>query len=117
MTYNVTLMVMDRVVDITPDSYGHYNYLIKNYKDVNNLIDVHNTSLSTINDIASYIYRNPDAYSYTITGGSLATPFEERFDNLLAGWAIDMNVSVGNVNPICAINLNSNLANGGDATC
>jgi hypothetical protein len=117
MTYNVTLMVMDRVVDITPDSYGHYNYLLKNYKDVNNLIDVHNTSLSTINDIASYIYRNPDAYSYTITGGSLATPFEERFDNLLAGWAIDMNVSVGNVNPICAINLNSNLANGGDATC
>jgi hypothetical protein len=117
MTYNISLLVMDRVVDITDNSYGHYNYLVKNYKDVNNLIDVHNTSLSTINDIASYIYRNPDAYSYTITGASLATPFEERFDNLLAGFAIDMNISVGNVNPMCAISLSDTKANGGDDVC
>jgi hypothetical protein len=117
MTYNVTLMVMDRVVDITDTSYGHYNYLVKNYKDVTNIADVHNTSLATINDIASYIYRNPDAYSYTIAGSSLATPFEERFNNLLAGWAIDLNVSVGNVNPMCAISLSDNKANGGDDVC
>jgi hypothetical protein len=108
---------MDRVVDITDTSYGHYNYLVKNYKDVTNIADVHNTSLATINDIASYIYRNPDAYSYTITGGSLATPFEERFNNLLAGWAIDMNISVGNVNPMCAISLSDTKANGGDDVC
>jgi hypothetical protein len=117
MQYNVTLMVMDRVVDVTDSSFGHYNYLLKNYKDVTNLIDVHNTSLSTLNDIVSYIYRNPDAYQYNVIGDSLATPFEERFNNLLAGWAIDMNISVGNTNPMCAISLNTNLANGGDDVC
>jgi len=115
--YNVTLLVMDRVVDVTDNSYGHYNYLLKNYKDVTNLIDVHNTSLSTLNDITSYIYRNPQSYQYNVIGDSLATPFEERFDNLLAGWAIDLNISVGNVNPMCAIEISDNQANGGDNVC
>jgi hypothetical protein len=71
----------------------------------------------TINDITSYIYRNPDAYQYNVIGSSLATPFEERFQNLLAGWAIDMNISVGNTNPMCAISLTDNLAAGGDVSC
>lgn len=117
MTYNVTLLVMDRVQDITQDSVGPYNTIVKNYKDVTNILDVWNTSLMTINDITSYIYRNPDAYSYNVIGSSLATPFDERFDNLLAGFSIDMNVAVGNTNPICAISLSDSLANGGDNVC
>ena len=117
MTYNVTFMVMDRVQDITQDSVGPYNTMIKNYKDVTNILDVWNTSLMTVNDIVSYIYRNPDAYSYNVVGSSLATPFDERFDNLLAGFSVDMNISVGNTNPICAISLSDTLANGGDVVC
>jgi hypothetical protein len=117
MTYNVTLLVMDRVQDITQDSAGPFNSITKNYKDVTNLLDVWNTSLMTINDVASYIYRNPDAYQYNVIGSSLATPFDERFDNVLAGWSIDMNISVGNTNPMCAIDLSTSLANGGNETC
>jgi hypothetical protein len=117
MTYNVTLLVMDRVQDITQDSAGPFNSITKNYKDVTNLLDVWNTSLMTINDITSYIYRNPDAYQYNVIGSSLATPFDERFDNVLAGWSIDMNISVGNTNPMCAIDLSTSLANGGNETC
>jgi hypothetical protein len=117
MTYNVTLLVMDRVNDITQDSAGPFNSITKNYKDVTNLLDVWNTSLMTINDITSYIYRNPDAYQYNVIGSSLATPFDERFDNVLAGWSIDMNISVGNTNPMCAISLSTSLANGGNETC
>ena len=117
MTYNVTLLVMDRVNDITQDSAGPFNSITKNYKDVTNLLDVWNTSLMTINDITSYIYRNPDAYQYNVIGSSLATPFDERFDNVLAGWSIDMNISVGNTNPMCAISLSTSLVNGGNETC
>jgi hypothetical protein len=117
MTYNVTLLVMDRVNDITQDSAGPFNSITKNYKDVTNLLDVWNTSLMTINDVVSYIYRNPDAYQYNVIGSSLATPFDERFDNVLAGWSVDMNISVGNTNPMCAISLSNNLANGGNESC
>jgi hypothetical protein len=117
MTYNVTLMVMDRVVEVEDVSVGSFNTIDKDYKGYSNVLDVWNTSLMTINDITSYIYRNPDAYQYNVIGASLATPFEERFQNLLAGWAIDMNISVGNTNPMCAISLSTDLANGGNETC
>ena len=117
MLYNVTLMVMDRVADIDPDSYGNYNNLLKNYKDVTNIIDVHNTSLMTLNDIVSYVYRDPQAGELIVNGSSLATPFEERFDDLLAGWAIDMNIAVGNTQDMCAIVISDALANGGDNVC
>ena len=117
MTYNVTLMVMDRVVEVEDVSVGMFNTIDKDYRGYSNVADVWNTSLMTINDITSYIYRNPDAYQYSVVGSSLATPFEERFQNLLAGWAIDLNISVGNENPMCAISLTDNLAAGGDVSC
>ena len=117
MTYNVTFMVMDRVVEVEDVSVGKFNEIYKDYRGYSNVADVWNTSLMTINDITSYIYRNPDAFQYNVIGASLATPFEERFQNLLAGWAIDMNIAVGNTNPICAISLSDNLAAGGDVVC
>jgi hypothetical protein len=117
MTYNVTFMVMDRVVEVEDVSVGQYNTIDKNYKGYSNVLDVWNTSLLTINDVVSYIYRNPDAYQYNVIGSSLATPFEERFQNLLAGWAIDMNIAVGNPNNMCVVDLSTNLAAGGDVSC
>jgi hypothetical protein len=117
MTYNVTFMVMDRVVEVEDVSVGQYNTIDKDYRGYSNITDVWNTSLLTINDVVSYIYRNPDAYQYNVIGPSLATPFEERFQNLLAGWAIDMNISVGNPNDMCVIDLSTNLAAGGNVSC
>jgi hypothetical protein len=117
MTYNVTFMVMDRVVEVEDVSVGKFNTIEKDYRGYSNVSDVWNTSLLTINDVVSYIYRNPNAYQYNVIGSSLATPFEERFQNLLAGWAIDMNIAVGNPNDMCVINLSDILAAGNDPTC
>lgn len=117
MTYNITLMVMDRVQDIVPESTGAFNQKVYTYKDITNIIDVHNSTLLTLNDIISYITRNATAADYSVVGSNLCTPFEERFSNLLAGWAVDMNIAVGNPNDMCVINLNSTLASGGDVTC
>jgi hypothetical protein len=117
MTYNVTFMVMDRVVEVEDVSVGKFNTIDKDYRGYSNVSDVWNTSLLTINDVVSYIYRNPSAYQYNVIGSSLATPFEERFQNLLAGWAIDMNIAVGNPNDMCVINLSDILAAGNDPTC
>jgi len=117
MTYNVTFMVMDRVADIIPDSVGSFNTKSYDYKGITNIVDVHNSCLLTLNDIISYIYRNPDSFQFSVIGSSLATPFEERFSNLLAGWAVDMNISVGNPQDMCVINLSTTLAEGGTASC
>jgi hypothetical protein len=117
MTYNVTFMVMDRVVEVEDVSVGKFNEIYKDYRGYSNVNDVWNSSLLTINDVVSYIYRNPDAYQYNVIGSSLCTPFEERFQNLLAGWAIDMNIAVGNPNDMCVIDLSAALAAGSDPTC
>jgi len=117
MTYNITFMVMDRVVEVEDVSVGRFNTITKDYRGYSNVVDVWNSTLLTINDVVSYVYRNPDAYQYNVIGSSLCTPFEERFSNLLAGWAIDMNVAVGNPNDMCVIDLSAALAAGGDPTC
>jgi hypothetical protein len=117
MTYNVSLLVMDRVVEVTDQSEGHFNEITKDYKGFTNVIDVHNSTLYTINDIISYIYRNPQALDYNVTTSALVTPFEERFSNLLAGWAADINVTVGNIQPMCAITISDSQAEGNQDAC
>lgn len=117
MTYNCTLMVMDRVVEVDYDSTGPYNSLEYDYRMTSNIFDVYNTSLSTVNDIVSYIYRNPDAMDYNVTTSALVTPFEERFSNLVAGMAAEVNITVGNTQPMCVISLSANQALGGQDAC
>jgi hypothetical protein len=117
MTYNATLFVMDRANEITINSFGQYNDYFKDWKGIDNSQDVWNTSLSTINDIISYIYRNPQALDYQVVGSVIATPFEQRFDSLLWGFAADMNISVGNVQDMCVIDINNFEAQGGEQAC
>jgi len=42
MTYNVNLIVMDRVTDVTQDSTGKFNSITKDYKGITHLLDVWN---------------------------------------------------------------------------
>lgn len=117
MTYNITLMAMDRVVEVADLSSGNFNAIVKDFKGYSNIVDVHNSTLLTINDILSYVYRNPQALDYNITTSALVTPFEERFSNLIAGWAADLNVTVGNVQPMCVIDINNSQATGNQNAC
>jgi hypothetical protein len=119
MTYAGNLLVMDVVRNIqqVADSTGNYNVLVEDYKTNTNIIDVHSSTLSTCNDIYSYIYRNPEALSYNIYGDVVVTPFDDRFDNALAGQAMAFRITVGNDNNICVVDLDVNLADGGQPAC
>jgi hypothetical protein len=114
MVYNINLIVMDRVVNVTAESSGIYNELLRNYKDVTNVDDVWNTSLMTLNDIVSYVTRNPQALDYQINTDVNAVPFTEKFDNTLSGWQAVLNISVANTANICSvINISDVEAAGG----
>ena len=84
---------------------------------IDNAQDVWNTTLLTINDIISYIYRNPQAYPYNIIGSTLCTPFEQRFDSYMWGWAADMNIAVGNPQDMCVIQISDLEATGNEEQC
>lgn len=117
MVYNLSLFVMDRVNDVQQNSYGHYNEFYKDWKGIDNSQDVWNTTLLTINDIVSYIYRNPQAYAYNIIGSTLCTPFEQRFDSFMWGWVADINMAVGNPQDMCVIDINDSQAQGNETAC
>jgi hypothetical protein len=119
MTYGCNLLVMDVVRNIqqVADSTGNYNVLVEDYKTNTNIIDVYSSTLSTTNDIWSYVFRNPTALSYNIYDDAVITPFDDRFDNSLAGMSMVFNVVVGNDNNICVTSLDVNLADGGQPAC
>lgn len=113
--YNVDLLVMDRVVNITENSTGKFNQLTVDYKDITNIHDVWNTSLMTINDIIAYITRNAQADNFIIETDSICTPFQDRFTNAVAGWSCTMNVLVPNDVNACLFAISDLQATGGES--
>ena len=71
--------------------------------DLDNKQDVLNTQLAVINRLQSKLRRgdlNDD--NYVLDADATATMFEDRFENLLAGWALDLTISVpNNVVTVC----------------
>jgi hypothetical protein len=85
---------MDRVEDTTKSSVGEFNQITKNYKTITNILDVWNTSMLTLSDIVVYIKNNAQPYQFNITTDVIMTPFQERFDNVLAGFSCAMSIEV-----------------------
>ena len=117
MTYNCTLIVMDIVTDITENSSGSFNAITKNYKGITNLLDVWNTSQSTLSDIVVYIMNNPTAEEYNIETDVILTPFQQRFDNMLAGFGANLNIQVPYNPNSCLFTLSDIQAAGGIESC
>ena len=114
-TYNIDLIVMDRVVNVTQLSSGKFNELLYDYKEVNNLHDVWNTSLMTINDIVAYITRNAQADNFMIDTDSICTPFKDEYTNAVAGWTCTMNILVPNDVNACLFAISDLQATGGES--
>ena len=115
-TYNFDLIMMDRVTDITNLSTGNYNTLIKDYKGITNVQDVWDSTLLTLNDIISYITRKPLAANFIITNSTICTPFQDNFNNLLAGWTAQLSVQTPNDVNMCVFDLSAVQAQG-DEPC
>jgi hypothetical protein len=72
------------------------------FRGNSNLQDVLNTQFTVANILANKLRRGT-AYDegYQLTGDPFLEPFYERFDNLLAGWALTIDVLVPNDVSIC----------------
>ena len=92
-TMNFTVICM-YIVDFNKDT-------LRNETDVfygtDNLQDVWNTQLQVCNRLVENLRRG-DAFDtlFQVSGTVSATPFKDRFENLLAGWAIDIAITVPN---------------------
>jgi hypothetical protein len=88
-----TVICMD-IVDITKEDLRDQ---AEPFYGTNDLQDIWNTQLAVVNRLTENLRRG-DAFSelYQISNTITASPFKDRFENLLAGWAIDISISVPN---------------------
>ena len=67
-----------------------------------NLHDVMNTQFEVINTLIMKLMRG-DLFNarYQLNTNPVAEPFKERFNNVLAGWSVDIEIEVPNGASIC----------------
>tara|TARA_E500000318_G_C3495175_1_gene186079 strand:+ start:122 stop:616 length:495 start_codon:yes stop_codon:yes gene_type:complete len=94
MTFAVQVICMD-IVDASKDDKLDPASLP--YRGLDNRADVLNTQLTVINGLQSALRRgglNDD--NFVLTSDASATLFEDRFENLLSGWALDLSIEIPN---------------------
>ena len=96
INFTVNLICVD-VVD-----YNKENYSDDVFYGNDNLQDVYNTQLQVVNDIVQSVRRGSlfDEKIQLLDNPS-AIPFKDRYENELAGWGIEINLSMINDISIC----------------
>jgi hypothetical protein len=99
-TLQITISVM--VLDIVDYTKGFNSTDAGDRQDDTNIVDVYNTQLQIANDLISHLKRG-DLYrqEYQLIGNPVCEPFRDRFENELAGWAVDLNIEVPNNFSVC----------------
>tara|TARA_R100000654_G_scaffold75036_1_gene110994 strand:- start:485 stop:946 length:462 start_codon:yes stop_codon:yes gene_type:complete len=89
LTASIRILCLD-VVDVTKE---------KQTEDImfgnDNLQDILNTQLQVVNDIQQEMRRG-DSFSdnFQINSSVVAEPFQDNFENQLAGWGVTINIEV-----------------------
>ena len=96
INFTIALMCID-IVDYNKEKYDDDIF----YGNTN-LQDVYNTQLQVVNDVVQSVRRGSLFDSkIQIIGEPSATPFQDRYENELAGWGIEIQVSMINDISIC----------------
>ena len=94
ITFSMQVIAMDLVDETKEDKFAATS---EPQKGLDNKHDVLNTQLGVINRLQSRLRRgdlNDD--NYVLDTDATATMFEDRFENLMAGWALNLTISIPN---------------------
>lgn len=93
MQVSMSMLFVD-VVDYTKEFNDNDE---GNRGDSSNLIDVYNTQLQIANELVQHLKRG-DLFRdrYQLEGDPVCEPFNDRFENELAGWTLDVTINIAN---------------------
>ena len=94
LTFNVSVIAMD-IVDISKSQTTDV------FRGNDNEQDVLHTQLAVCQRLAASLLRGTLADKYEIIGTPNCEPFTERFENLLAGWTMTLDIVIANEMSIC----------------
>jgi len=92
--YNVQLIVADKIKNKNNESSGSHNIQIIPFYGTNDVVDIHANTFGILNDLTSYTQRGVTGFD--IDGDIEVTPFEDRFNNGLAGWVANFTLTTHN---------------------
>ena len=104
--WNIQLVVADKIKNRNNESVGGFNTQTIPFYGVDDTVDIHANTLAIINDLTSFTQRSVDGLD--IPDLILNEPFEDRFNNGLAGWVSTFTVTVHNNRDRCIFPLLSN---------
>lgn len=93
-SYRVQLIVADKTQLLQNKSNPITNEQEIPYFGLDDIVDIHSNTLSILNDLTSYTQRSVEGFE--INGDISCTPFVDRFNNGLAGWSADFDLTVHN---------------------
>ena len=92
--YRIQLIVADKNQSLANESEGASNEQTIPYYGTDDVVDIHANTLSVINDLTSYTQYKVEGFE--INGDISCTPFVDRFNNGLAGWSAEFDLTVHN---------------------
>jgi hypothetical protein len=93
MTFSLNVIAMDIVDEDKKDKQTES----KPYIGLDNKHDILNSMLTVINGLQSSLRRGGmNNNNYEINDSPTATQFEDRFENLLSGWSMVVNIEIPN---------------------
>ena len=101
--WEVQLIIADKIKNKNNESDPQTNEQTIDFYGVDDVVDIHANTLSIINDLTSYTAKSVDGLQINDT--VLCEPFEDRFNNGLAGWVATFTLTVHNNRDRCLFNL------------
>ena len=96
LNFTIRMLCLD-IVDYNKEKYDDDIF----YGNTN-LQDIYNTQLQVVNDIVQSVRRGSlFDNKIQLIGEPSATPFKDKYENELAGWGIELNISMINDISIC----------------
>ena len=92
--YSIQLTVADKVKNKNNESTGETNAQTIPYYGVDDVVDIHANTLAIINDLTSYTQRGVQGFE--INDDIVCSPFQDRFNNGLAGWVSTFTLTTHN---------------------
>jgi hypothetical protein len=97
--WEIQLVVADKIKNRNNESGGGFNTQTIPFYGVDDVVDIHANTLAIINDLTSFTQRSVNGLD--IPDSILNEPFEDRFNNGLAGWVSIFTVVVHNNRDRC----------------
>lgn len=101
--WEVQLVVADKIKNKNDESTPRNNEQTIPFYGVDDVVDIHANTLAILNDLISYTAKSVDGLA--IPDQVLCEPFEDRFNNGLAGWVATFTLEVHNNRDRCLFNL------------